>query len=163
MTSFKTMQGLVVGKVLECEKIANKDKLKKLVVDIGGDEQIQVVTNAPNVVEGSNVIVATIGSKVQLDGEDVEVKEATVGGEKSQGMLCDSVMLGWSGGGAGNAALVPDTFSPGDAPPEKRPRMDGKTTESVEEEAAPLSAKEKRKAAKEAKKAAKGFSLKPFE
>ena len=28
--------------------------------------------------------------KVQVDGEDMEVKEATVGGEKSQGMLCKS-------------------------------------------------------------------------
>ena len=56
------------------------------------------------------------------------MKEANVGGVKSQGMLCDAPMLGWSGGGSGNAALVPDIFSPGDSPPEKRPRMDGKNS-----------------------------------
>ncbi len=54
------------------------------------------------------------------------MKEAKVGGCVSQGMLCDAPMLGWTGGGAGNAALVPDSFEPGDAPPERRPRMDGK-------------------------------------
>ena len=64
--------------------------------------------------------------QVTLDGEEVEVKEAKVGGCTSQGMLCDAPMLGWTGGGAGNAALVPDSFEPGDAPPERRPRMDGK-------------------------------------
>jgi hypothetical protein len=56
----------------------------------------------------------------------VEIKEAKVGGCISQGMLCDAPMLGWTGGGAGNAALVPDSFEPGDSPPERRPRMDGK-------------------------------------
>jgi tRNA-binding EMAP/Myf-like protein len=61
-----------------------------------------------------------------VDGEEVEVKEAKVGGCTSQGMLCDAPMLGWTGGGAGNAALVPESFEPGDAPPERRPRMDGK-------------------------------------
>ncbi len=59
-------------------------------------------------------------------GEEVAVKKATVGGAPSEGMLCDAPMLGWVGGGAGNAALVPDTFALGAPPPDKRPRMDGK-------------------------------------
>jgi len=41
-------------------------------------------------------------------------------------MLADAPMLGWTGGGAGAAALVPAAYAPGDRPPEKRPRMDGK-------------------------------------
>lgn len=41
-------------------------------------------------------------------------------------MLADAPMLGWTGGGAGAAALVPEAYAPGDRPPEKRPRMDGK-------------------------------------
>ena len=51
--------------------------------------------------------------------------DKSVGGVVSQGMLCDAPMLGWVGGGAGSAALVPDSFAPGARPPEKRPRMDG--------------------------------------
>lgn len=48
------------------------------------------------------------------------------GGRASHGMICDSTMLGWVGGGAGAAALLPETFAPGDTPPVSRPRMDGK-------------------------------------
>lgn len=66
-------------------------------------------------------VVATVGATLP-DG--TEVKKATVGGVPSHGMLCDAPMLGWLGGGAGAAALVPDTFSPGDPPPTSRPRMD---------------------------------------
>ena len=58
--------------------------------------------------------------------EGIEVKKRSVGGVVSEGMVCDSKMLGWQGGGAGTAALVPAaTFLPGMPPPPKRPRMDG--------------------------------------
>ncbi len=59
-------------------------------------------------------------------GGEVVVKKASVGGVVSEGMLCDAPMLGWTGGGAGTAALVPDSFALGATPPDKRPRMDGK-------------------------------------
>ena len=72
--------------------------------------------------EGARVVVATVGAVV---GED-KLKQRSVGGVISQGMLCDAPMLGWVGGGAGAAALVPESFSPGDRPPERRPCMDGK-------------------------------------
>ena len=57
------------------------------------------------------------------DGE--KVKKAMVGGVTSEGMCCDGPMLGWVGGGAGAAALLPENFNPGDAPPTSRPRLDG--------------------------------------
>ena len=51
---------------------------------------------------------------------------AGAGGVMSHGMVCSSVMLGWTGGGgATSAALLPDTYSPGGPPPASRPRMDG--------------------------------------
>jgi Ca2+-binding EF-hand superfamily protein len=103
------------------------DKLHQLKVDIGsGGDPLPIVTNAGNVKEGIRVVVATVGAKVNDKGEEIEVKKANVGGCPSEGMLCDGPMLGWTGGGAGAAALVPDTFSPGDKPPKSRPRMDGK-------------------------------------
>ena len=43
----------------------------------------------------------------------------------SEGMLCDGPMLGWAGGGAGTAVLLPDTFKPGDKLHGSRPRLDG--------------------------------------
>jgi tRNA-binding EMAP/Myf-like protein len=195
--------------VLELEAVAGKDKLKQLKVDVGSGDPLQIVTNAPNVVEGCLCVVATVGrcvcvemcgtnqkisvrravglnpkrardpsaslpwmsstvrvighrdvshplcSKVTMNNEEIEVKEATVGGVKSAGMLCDSTMLGWSGGGAGNAALVPDSFAPGDSAPEKRPRMDGGSTDESKKKGeveAVMSAKDKRKAEAAAKK-----------
>ena len=110
---------IVVGVVQSVEPVANKDKLFTLTVDIGDGEILPIVTNATNVAEGSHVVVAKIGAVVG----DITVKKATVGGAQSSGMLCDAPMLGWVGGGAGAAALVPASFSAGSRPPQSRPRM----------------------------------------
>ena len=67
-------------------------------------------------------MIATVGSELK-DGE--KVKKASVGGVVSEGMCCDGPMLGWVGGGAGTAALLPESFNPGDTPPTSRPRLDG--------------------------------------
>ena len=82
-------------------------------MDIGsGGDPLTIVTNASNVRVDSRVVVATVGCELR-DG--TTVKKAAVGGVSSEGMLCDAPMLGWVGGGAGAAALVPETFSAGDA------------------------------------------------
>ena len=119
--------GYQVALVTAGEEVAGK-KLKVVTLDGGvAGQQLRVVTSATNVVEGSRVVVATVGSQVPDGaGETVTVKKTAVGGVTSEGMLCDGPMLGWTGGGAGAAALLPDTFPVGSAPPEKRPRMDGK-------------------------------------
>ena len=105
------------GLVLECEDVPKKDKLKKLLVDVGGPDPLTIVTNAGNVgsrTVGMRVVVACVGAELR-DGE--KVKRAPVGGVTSEGMLCDGPMLGWAGGGQGTAALLPERFAPGDAPP----------------------------------------------
>ena len=127
-----------------------------------------------DVLAGKRVVVATIGSELK-DG--AKVKKAMVGGVTSEGMLCDGPMLGWTGGGAGAAALLPESFKPGEAPPKSRPRLDGggaggdapaapaaKSTgpgvdslfekKLIKEEKKAL--QEKKKAERAAKKAAKG-------
>jgi len=151
--------GFVVGKVADLEKVAGKDKLLKLNVDVGSGAPLTLVTNAPNVSEGSHVVVAMVGTELN-DG--TEVKKATVGGVSSEGMLCDPPMLGWVGGGSGNAALVPpEQFAPGSAPPPERPRMGGPKEEAAPTvpavEVKPLfekkMSKEEKKAAAAAKKA----------
>lgn len=45
-------------------------------------------------------------------------------------MLCDSRMLGWSGGAQGVAAQVPNSFEIGSAPPSSRPRADNDSNSS---------------------------------
>ena len=97
-----------------------KDKLKLLSVDVGAGAPLAIVTNAPNVVDGSRVVVACVGATLP-DG--TVVTKRSVGGTTSEGIVCDSPMLGWVGGGAGTAALVPETFAVGAAPPATRPRL----------------------------------------
>ena len=115
------------------------------------------------------VVVACVGAELR-DGE--KVKRAPVGGVTSEGMLCDGPMLGWAGGGQGTAALLPERFAPGDAPPSSRPRADGAAESSADASspAAPVAkstgpgvdalfekkmSKEEKKAALAAKRAAK--------
>mmetsp|Transcript_33619 Transcript_33619/g.77687 ORF Transcript_33619/g.77687 Transcript_33619/m.77687 type:complete len:256 (-) Transcript_33619:85-852(-) len=155
-------EGYLVGKVLSVD---DGGKLKVCSIDVGAEAPVTVVTNATNIAErtiGKLVCVATVGSEV----EGVKVTRRAVGGTTSEGMLCDSPMLGWSGGAAGIAALIPDSFNPGDSPPSSRPRGDGggaATAEPVgpvtgglyEKKMTKEEKKAAAKAAREAKKAAK--------
>mmetsp|Transcript_23263 Transcript_23263/g.36377 ORF Transcript_23263/g.36377 Transcript_23263/m.36377 type:complete len:176 (-) Transcript_23263:130-657(-) len=165
-----------VGIVLSIEDKSKSGgkPLKVCSVNIGGDEPICVVTNAPNVRLSSRLVVAPVGSTIINDeGEEMEIKKTAVGGVMSEGMFCDSRMLGWGSGSAGIAAQVPDSFEPGSAPPTSKPgapptsSSPGSAIPAVEvkplfekkltkEEKKKLAEERKaaRKAAKEAKKAA---------
>jgi tRNA-binding EMAP/Myf-like protein len=92
----------ICGVVTSCEELPGG--LKKLDVDIGevsyfisGElEPVTVVTAATNVEEGSAVIVALDGAKVQYDDAfAVTVKRRPYGGVMSEGLLCSDAMLGW--------------------------------------------------------------------
>ncbi|KAJ3098476.1 hypothetical protein HDU97_003975 [Phlyctochytrium planicorne] len=113
--------GYKIG-VIETVEAIPKTKLKELKINIGANEPLTVVTNAKINETGVKVVVATIGATVSMDGEDTVVKKTTVGGRKSEGILCDSLALGWKGGGAGTAVILPDEFVVGEAPPASKPR-----------------------------------------
>lgn len=113
-----------VGIVLSIEdkSASGKKPLKACSVNIGGEEPITVVTSASNVREGSRIVIAPIGATIINDeGEELTLKKASVGGVPSEGMFCDSKMLGWGSGSAGIAAQVPDSLEPGMAPPTTKP------------------------------------------
>jgi hypothetical protein len=59
--------------VLELEGVAGKDKLKQLKVDVGSGDPLQIVTNAPNVVEGCLCVVATVGTSCLLPAEPLRM------------------------------------------------------------------------------------------
>ena len=163
----------IVLSVEEKSKTGGKP-LKVCSVTIGSDEPICVVTAAPNVRQKSRLVVATVGSTIINDeGEEMEIKKTVVGGVMSEGMFCDSRMLGWGSGSAGIASQVPDSFEPGSAPPTSKPGAPQASTSSASAipavEVKPLFEKKltkeekkklaeerraARKAAKEAKKAA---------
>jgi tRNA-binding EMAP/Myf-like protein len=104
---------------------------------VGDDENgpVPVVTSAPNVRLKSRVVVALAGSKVRTTSSSntetttMIVKPTTVGGKLSRGILCDSKMLGWTGGAIGVAVNLPSDdnveFTIGSAPPKMKPRYKG--------------------------------------
>ena len=59
-------------------------------------------------------------------GQSEEVKQASVGGVKSEGMLCDGTMLSWQGGAKGVLVKLQeeDGYAVGMRPPAKKPRKE---------------------------------------
>jgi phenylalanyl-tRNA synthetase beta chain len=92
------LKGIVVGLVTDCIKHPNADKLSLTKVDIGNGEHLNIVCGAPNVAAGQKVPVATIGTTLYKGNESFQIKETTIRGSKSQGMICaeDEIGLGTS-------------------------------------------------------------------
>lgn len=89
------LEGLVVGEVLTCEKHPNADKLSVTTINVGGEENKQVVCGAPNVAAGQKVIVATVGAKLYPKGhEPFKIKKSKIRGELSEGMICAEDEIG---------------------------------------------------------------------
>jgi phenylalanyl-tRNA synthetase beta chain len=89
------LKGLVVGKVLTCEKHENADKLSVTTVDVGEDEPKQIVCGAPNVAIGQKVVVALPGTKLHpTEGDPFVIKESKIRGVASSGMICASDEIG---------------------------------------------------------------------
>jgi phenylalanyl-tRNA synthetase beta chain len=84
--------GVVVGKVLSCEKHPNADKLRVCSVDIGQEEPSTIVCGAPNVAAGLFVPVATLGT--YLPKIDLKIKPLKLRGIGSAGMICSLSELG---------------------------------------------------------------------
>lgn len=89
------LDGIVVGKILSLAKHPNADKLTVCQVDLG-EEKVNIVCGGTNLKEGMSVAVAKIGSKVRWHGEGdlVELKETSIRGVGSQGMICASTEIG---------------------------------------------------------------------
>jgi len=103
-----TFSGVVVARVLSCEKHPDADKLKLCSVDAGDHGVLQIVCGAPNVGAGMTVPCAVVGAK--LPG--IDIKQAKVRGIESFGMLCSARELGLSEDHGGLLALSAD-LAPG--------------------------------------------------
>ena len=122
-----------VGVVVDVEELkatgSGGKPLRLCQVKIGnGDDDddnniIPVVTAAGNVRKETRCVVAPVGSSVLGEDGDslIEVTKTTVGGRPSCGILCDSKMLGWTGGAEGVAVQVPPSFDIGSPPPSSKP------------------------------------------
>jgi phenylalanyl-tRNA synthetase beta chain len=80
------LDDLVVGKVVECGKHPEADKLSITKVDVGDGELRQIVCGAPNVRQGLEVAVILPGGR--LPGESKKLGKAKLRGVESIGMIC---------------------------------------------------------------------------
>ncbi len=109
-----SLEGIVVGKVLTCEKHPNAEKLKKTTVEVANGKVLHIVCGAPNVEAGQTVPVAVVGTKIyDKTGNFFEIKEAKIRGEVSQGMICAEDELGLSDDHGGIMVLDAEKFEIG--------------------------------------------------
>ncbi len=88
------MEGLVIGKVLECEKHPDADRLSITKVDIGSGDPLPIVCGAPNVAAGQKVVVATVGTVLYDGDKEVKIKKGKIRGQVSAGMICAEDEIG---------------------------------------------------------------------
>ncbi|MCG8476923.1 MAG: phenylalanine--tRNA ligase subunit beta [Cytophagales bacterium] len=109
------LSGVVIGKVLTCEKHPGADKLSKTTVDLGDGKVTPIVCGAPNVAAGQKVLVATVGTMLHSEGnEPFKIKKAKIRGEVSEGMICAEDELGL--GQSHDGIMVLDTDLPAGTP-----------------------------------------------
>jgi len=91
------LKGLVIGKVLTCEKHPDADRLSLTTVDVGAENPLHIVCGASNVRAGQSVVVATVGAELHpSEGEAFTIKKSKIRGKESEGMICaeDEIGLG---------------------------------------------------------------------
>lgn len=104
--------GVVVGKVIDCQRHPNADKLSICEVDIGQKEPSTIVCGAPNVRADVYVPVATIGT--YLPKIDLKIKAAKLRGVKSRGMICSLAEVGLTKESEGIHIFSEPDIQPGD-------------------------------------------------
>ena len=82
---------VIVARVVETKRHPQADKLTLCEVDTGQNTRLKIVCGASNVRSGLVVALALPGA--HLPG-NIHIKESTLRGELSQGMLCSSTELG---------------------------------------------------------------------
>ncbi len=95
--TYNIPKGVVIGKIISCQKHPDADKLSLCQIDIGSSVE-QIVCGASNVVDAEFVAVATIGTKL---GENFEIKPTKLRGVDSNGMVCSASELGLPDMGSG--------------------------------------------------------------
>ena len=107
----ESLDGVVVGRVLDVRPHPKADRVRLTDVDIGDSRTLQVVCGAPNVAAGQLVALAPVGTV--LPG-GFEIGRRQVRGEWSEGMICSAKELGLGDDADGILVLhgVPEVGSP---------------------------------------------------
>ncbi|MBC6419193.1 MAG: phenylalanine--tRNA ligase subunit beta [Prochloron sp. SP5CPC1] len=107
----QSAQGVVVGKVVECQPHPNADKLKVCSVDIGETTLSNIVCGAANVNRDIYVPVATLGT--YLPAVDLKIRKTKLRGVPSDGMICSLAELGLAKESEGIHIFDPGDLQPG--------------------------------------------------
>ncbi len=99
------LDGIVVGRIVHREQHPDADRLSVCRVDVGGDEELEIVCGAPNARDGLVAPVATVGSRLP-DG--TKIKKGKLRGVASFGMLCSARELALSESHEGLMELATD-------------------------------------------------------
>jgi len=103
--------GVVVSRVLECDRHPDADRLSVCRVDIGADSPSTIVCGAPNVAAGQLVAVITPGHSLP---NGMAIKRAKIRGVESSGMICSEIELGLGEDGDG-ILVLPESYAVGGA------------------------------------------------
>ena len=85
------LENIVVGQVDSIVRHENSDHMWVCSINVGGEENLQIVTGAQNVKQGDFVPVA-LNNSVVAGGQ--KIKTGKLRGVESQGMLCSYAELG---------------------------------------------------------------------
>jgi phenylalanyl-tRNA synthetase beta chain len=99
------LEPFTVASVLSAERHPNADRLRVCVVDTGRGE-VQVVCGAPNARTGMKGVFAPAGTVIPRTG--AILKESTIRGVVSRGMLCSAYELGLGEDHEGIIEVAPD-------------------------------------------------------
>ena len=72
------LEGLVIGEVLAKKQHPNADRLSVTTVNVGGEENLQIVCGAPNVDVAQKVVVATVGTTLYAGDESFKIKKSKI-------------------------------------------------------------------------------------
>jgi phenylalanyl-tRNA synthetase beta chain len=103
------LEGVVVARVLEIGAIPRADRIRRVLVDAGAPDPVQVVCGAWNFETGDTVALATVGAV--LPG-DFAIARRKMKGVVSDGMLCSPTELRLGDDGDG-ILILPSGLAPG--------------------------------------------------
>lgn len=103
------LKGVITARVLRCEPHPNSDHLHVCSVDTGETEPLQIVCGAPNIAQDQKVLLATLGTVLHFNGEEVKIKKSKIRGLESFGMICAEDELGIGRSHEGIMVLPPET------------------------------------------------------
>jgi len=94
-TPHTNLSELLIGEIVRCEKHPNADRLKLTEVNVGLNNNLNIICGAPNVAVGQKVIVAPVGSKlITIKNESFKIKKSKIRGIESEGMICAEDEIG---------------------------------------------------------------------